>query len=89
MGVLATCKFMIINLVGKGSFTSFEACSSDFRYYRERRHSLALQYLTQRARKRLMRCSEQQTSPTLRDTPSLAPAQAGCRADCTPSDIRS
>jgi hypothetical protein len=30
-----------------GSLASFEASSSDFRYYPERRHSLALQYLSQ------------------------------------------
>jgi hypothetical protein len=32
-----------------GSFASFEASNNDVRYYPERRHSLALQYLSQRA----------------------------------------
>ena len=45
--------------VADGSSTSFEASSSDFRYYPERRHSLALQYLSQGAK----------STKSLRDSP--------------------
>jgi hypothetical protein len=41
-----------------GSSMSFEASSSDFRYYPERPHSLALQYLSQRAIRVVSQCSK-------------------------------
>jgi hypothetical protein len=39
-------------IVRFGSIASFEASSSDVRYYPERRHPLPLQYLSQRAKRR-------------------------------------
>jgi hypothetical protein len=45
--------------VSFGSNASFDASGSDFRYHPERRHLLALQYLTKRANNGLMHRSKQ------------------------------